>query len=152
MEKMEILDTLGFLLGTWSITRSLDDHYGGVKSSFVGHGVFAAPPTSGHWSGARRARYEEYGELRFADYTGEARRNLDYVSEEAATVLAFFDDGRPFVDLDLRAGSWQAHHLCGDDHYEMATHVVSWDVVEERWRVRGPATCYDAVTTLARVH
>jgi hypothetical protein len=67
------------------------------------------------------------------------------------TVMVYFTDGRPFVDLDLRTGAWQSNHLCGDDRYEIATFVRSRNIVQERWGVQGPTTDYDAVTTLLRV-
>jgi hypothetical protein len=64
--------------------------------------------------------------------------------------MVHFDDGLPFVDLDLGAGMWRSIHLCRDDRYQITTRVQSSLVIEEEWRVRGPEKNYDAVTTLTR--
>lgn len=66
-------------------------------------------------------------------------------------MLLHFSDGRPYVELDLRSGAWQAVHDCGADRYEIETVVRSASTIEERWRVRGPAKDYTALTTLTRV-
>ncbi len=89
--------------------------------------------------------------MQFGTHIGRARRNLEYVRRDDATVMLYFTDARPFLDLDLTPGVWQSTHLCGDDRYEISTFVRSRNVVQERWRVTGPATDYDAVTTLRRV-
>ena len=65
--------------------------------------------------------------------------------------MLYLTDGTPFVDLDLRSGTWRSVHLCGEDHHEIVTVARSLGEVEERWRVRGPTTNYDAVAILRRV-
>jgi hypothetical protein len=65
--------------------------------------------------------------------------------------MIYFVDGRPFVDLDLRTGAWRSAHVCDEDRHEIATLVRSRDVVEERWRVRGPATDFEATTIHTRM-
>ena len=61
-----------------------------------------------------------------------------------------FADGRFFYLLDLRPGRWEAEHGCGEDRYLLAHRVLSDDLLEERWRVRGPAKDYLAITRLQR--
>jgi hypothetical protein len=97
-----------------------------------------------------RAHYEEAGELEFGAYRGPARRELDYVRLDDASVLLCFADGRPFIDLDLRGGDCHRIHDCGPDRYEISMVVISADTLEERWQVRGPDKDYVAVTTLSR--
>jgi hypothetical protein len=49
-----------------------------------------------------------------------------------------FADGRPFHDLDLSAGRWQAQHGCAPDRYDgefLALSSVQW---RSAWRVTGP--------------
>lgn len=143
-------DTLGFLLGRWRIERWVDDHRSGARGSFEGDVTFVeARPCSGG-TGGDRALYREVGEMRWGAYTGPAARSLDYERVPGATVMVHFADGRLFVGLDLRSGAWRAVHVCGADRYEITTLVCSRDIVEERWRVRGPAKSYDAVATLFR--
>ncbi len=44
---MEISDTLGFLLGTWKVTRSYTDHQAGTAASFQGRAVLAMDAATG---------------------------------------------------------------------------------------------------------
>jgi len=147
---VENFGTLDFLLGTWAVDRSIEDHRSGALGSFRGTAVLAAEPEVGR-PGDRRARYDEAGELSFGTHAGPASRHLRYAAgPDAAVVRVSFADGRPFVDLDLSGGSWRAVHQCGADRYELTTIVRSRHIVEEHWRVRGPGKSYDAVTTLTR--
>lgn len=148
-----ILDTLDFLLGTWRIARVIEDHRSRTCGSFDGMATLTTKTTHRDAARGMRARYEEAGEMRLDGYVGHAHRLLEYRREAAddPRLMLYFADGRPFVDLDLRSGAWQSDHPCGDDRYEIATFVRSDDLVQERWRVRGPTKDYDATTTLLRV-
>ena len=139
---MQISDTLAFLLGTWDISRTILDHRSGKRGLFSGRGVLA---------GAGRARYDEEGELSFGAHRGPASRHLEYARLDSAAAFLYFSNGRPFVDLDLRTGAWRSIHDCVDDRYEIQTVVRSDRTMQEYWRVTGPDTSYDAVTTLTRV-
>jgi hypothetical protein len=144
---MTVVDTLDFLLGEWTLERYLTDHRSGTDGRFEGSVTVAGTP-SGHGS---RARYDEAGTMFFGKHEGGATRSLELVRLESTVVMLYFADGKPFVDLDLRSGTWGSDHPCGKDHYEILTVVRSPDEVEERWRVRGPTKDYDAVATLRRV-
>jgi hypothetical protein len=146
----KITDTFGFLLGTWRVERWIEDLVVPASGSFRGTASVLERPPDGDASPLGRARYDETGELHFGSYRGSAQRRLEY-HRMGAAVLLHFSDGRPFVDLDLRAGEWRSRHLCGADRYEMAFLVLSRDVVEERWQVQGPTKGYEAVTTLTRL-
>ena len=146
---MEISDTFGFLLGTWGLSREYTGHLGGDSGSFTGRAVLT--PTGPDAQGQQRAEYEETGELCLGPYQGPARRRLEYRRGPGGAVLLYRPGGLPFIELDLSNGGWQASHPCGPDHYEIRHVVCSADVVQEYWRVRGPDTNYDAVTTLRRV-
>ena len=148
---MEISDTLGFLLGTWRVTRRIENQKLGAFGSFEGTALLAEHDLGNPSTGSGRARYEETGELRIGTYSGQAHRSLEFVRLEDATVALYFTDHRLFIDLDLRTGASYADHLCGDDCYQIGTVVRSHRVVQEHWRVRGPTTDYDAVTTLERM-
>ncbi len=148
-------DTLSFLLGQWRVSRTIEDHLGDVDGSFRGTATWTEVPGTGtEWGGPGRgvvARYEEAGDLTLGERILPAQRNLEYRGVGEGAVMVYFSDGRPFADLDLRGGAWASTHLCGADTYETATAVLGADLVEERWRVRGPAKDYDAVTILRRV-
>jgi uncharacterized protein DUF6314 len=145
-----INDTLGFLAGRWSLTRSLQDRRSGIAGSFEGTAVLAGAQPGTQLPAGVRAHYQEIGQLRFGCYRGPAQRSLECTQLDNGAVMLHFAGGRPFIDLDLRNGLWRAAHPCGDDHYEITTFVRSCDVVHEHWRVRGPAKDYDAIATLVR--
>ena len=140
---MLIDDTLAFLLGEWRLSRSLDDHRSGALGTFEGTATFV--PVDGN-----RGDYAESGELRWGAHTGPAFRRLALTRLTGGAVLLSFSDGRPYQELDLRNGAWDAVHDCRADRYEISTVVRDEVAIEERWRVRGPAKDYTAVTTLTR--
>lgn len=154
---MEIADTLSFLLGEWRLDRRLEDHLSGTSGVFAGQATLAmvtggtGPASAEQARHAEQARYEESGELTLGPHRGLATRSLLYVRRDDSRVLLQFTSGLPFVDLDLRAGTWQSVHDCGEDRYEIRTVVAAPDVVREHWRVRGPRKDYEASTTLTRI-
>lgn len=146
---MEVVDTLSFLLGTWGLARSIDDHRAQALGSFRGIATVEAPGPAPERSGW--GHYQESGELRFGWRTVPARRRLEIRRQDGGAAMLLFSDGRPFVDLDLRHGVCRRVHRCGEDRYEIATVVRSGDLVQEHWRVRGPHKDYEATTTLTRL-
>jgi hypothetical protein len=144
---MEISDTLGFLLGTWDLSRSYTDHRSGTTAAFQGQAVLTADLAAG----PERAQYEETGRMCLGPHQGTARRSLEFVRRPGGAVMLYRPGGQPYVDLDLTSGAWDAVHPCGADRYEVSTLVSSPDVVQEFWRVQGPGKVYTAVTTLRRV-
>src|SRR5580692_1012137 len=150
---MKVVDTCSFLLGKWTLERVLRDHRSGTDGRFEGSATvtIVEAPSAGNASDGPRARYEEAGTLRFGGHEGPASRSLELVRLQSSVVMLYFTDGKPFVDLDLRNGTWRSSHPCGEDHYEIVTVVRSHDEVEEHWRVRGPTEDYDAVAILRRL-
>jgi Family of unknown function (DUF6314) len=159
---VQVPDTLSFLLGSGTVERRIRDARAGADGTFDGTLTVEPEPVSqlephpdpGFGSAAtraRRARYEERGLLRLGTFGGPAGRRLVCVGRADGTMLVEFADGRPFVVWDLRSGAWVAHHPCRADHYELRFAVGSADVVEEHWRVGGPAKDYQAWTTYRRV-
>ena len=150
-----VVDTFGFLLGKWTLVRFLRDHRSGTDGRFEGSATatIVQAPSGGNAvaSAGTRARYDEAGTLRFGSHVGPASRSLELVRLESAVVMLYFTDGKPFVDLDLRNGTWRSSHPCGEDHYDIVTIVRSPGEVEEHWRVRGPTEDYDAVSVLRRL-
>lgn len=142
---MRIEDTLAFLLGEWTLERVLDDQRTGALGSFSGTATLTSADAGAH------VDYAEAGEMRWGDHAGPAFRRLACERLAGGGALLRFSDGRPYVQLDLRSGSWTAVHDCGADRYEIKTVVRSANLIEERWRVLGPAKDYTALTTLTRV-
>jgi hypothetical protein len=142
---VRIEDTLAFMLGEWTLERVLDDQRTGALGSFSGTATLTSADDG------ERVDYAEAGEMRWGDHAGPAFRQLACERLAGGAALLRFSDGRPYVELDLRTGTWSAVHDCGADRYEIETVVRSENVIEERWHVRGPAKDYTALTTLRRV-
>ena len=131
--------------------RNIHDHRDDTKGSFEGVATFsdiergpvADPTTSLH--------FRETGRLLFGNFSGPAERSLFFLQTSPSTMRVTFTDGRLFVDLDLRGGTPNVQHLCGDDVYEITFDFRSPDVVEEIWRVSGPRKDYEASTVMTRV-
>ena len=160
---MHVEDTLEFLLGRWSVVRTLTDHRAGLEGRFEGRadvregdpdvsdrpgcGGRVALSTGGE---ARWATYEEVGRFRLARHDGVARRHLRYRNRPDASLLVEFADGRPLLVVDLRDGHWSACHDCGPDRYDLSFVVRSPETFEEHWHVRGPSKDYEARALFVR--
>ena len=111
---MKIVDTLRFLLGTWTLERSMADHRSGTRGIFEGSATLVEALRGRSCALGRRARYDETGELHFGTHTGPASRSLEYARLDSTTVMLYFTDGRPFMAPDSRTchqpqGSSQNH-------------------------------------------
>lgn len=123
-------DLYGFLAGEWALYREIVDRSAGASGEFRGTAVFAEVPEG--------LQYTEQGNLLLRDHEGTAFRRYRYLFPELGVAHVLFEDGRPFHDLDLRDGTWQAFHLCGDDRYLgwfAATGPGAW---EAEWEIEGP--------------
>jgi Family of unknown function (DUF6314) len=148
---LPIEDAFAFFVGVWDVDRSIEDRRSGARGTFRGRANLTEIPAGASPAAAERLCYEEAGELLFGAYRGPAHRTLEYVRLSDASVLLCFADGRPFVDVDLTAGHCTRIHDCAEDRYEISITAISRNLMEERWRVRGPEKDYDAVTTLCRI-
>jgi hypothetical protein len=148
---MEIADTFDFLLGRWSLDRTLTDCRAADLGSFHGTGELRTATPASECGRDCVARYQELGRLRYGSYDGTARRTLDYLRTDSGAVVVNFSDGRRYIGLDLRNGVCQAEHPCGDDLYEIGFRVCAEELMEERRRVRGPRKNYDACTGWQRI-
>ena len=142
---MRVSDTLAFAAGHWRIERVLADHRSGTQGRFTGQAVLSEPGLPG-----AALSYLETGELRFGPHTGPATRSLRYQGLPDGTVDVQFADGHLFYRLDLRSGHCAAVHQCRADRYEITYLVLGENLMEERWRVRGPGKAYEATATLIR--
>lgn len=123
-------DLAGYLAGTWSLLRVIDDRRRGQGGSFLGFAAFQPAPGG--------LGYSEAGLLALAGHRGPAsqRYRYDFAAAERARVR--FSDGRPFHDLELTAGRCGVAYPCGRDHYSgdfCALGPNGWQVV---WRIQGP--------------
>jgi Family of unknown function (DUF6314) len=118
------------LLGTWTLTRVVDDHLTGERRDVVGTATLELESPG-------RVRWSEEGTMTWAGRSVPVSRTL-YVERAGATWSVTFSDGRPFHpwSVGTRVG-----HPCGADHYEGLVEVgpQGWTV---EWRARGPEKDY----------
>lgn len=126
-------DPAAYLCGRWRIRRSIAD--GTRRGTFTGTATFV----EGDTAQPPGLRYREDGVLELGGHRGRAYRELTYLRAADGVLAVTFSDGRPFHDLDLRDGTWRAHHPCRADGYDGTFTVLSADHWRQVWRVRGPA-------------
>jgi hypothetical protein len=137
-------DLASFLRGGWRIGREVLDGSGTPVGRFTGWGRFDADAEV-----PGLLRYQEEGLLQLGTYEAPASRRLGYhVAGAQAEVV--FADGRPFHDLDLRAGSHEVEHACGADLYRGRFEVISDRAWRHEWSVTGPRKDHLIRTTLDR--
>ena len=137
-------DLLGFLLGRWSLERSLLDERLGAEGRFQGTACLdrVAPG---------KAAYREEGTLRFLDHLGAAHRSLRCAAAGQRAVAFAFPDGRPFHRLELSTSGYEAEHPCGEDRYEGRFVLLDDDAWSASWRVVGPRKQLHLVGTYRRL-
>ncbi len=151
---MDVPDAFNYLLGSWSVERRIDDRLSRRIGRFAGSGSFT-------WSAAAddelravvgvtvppapsTACYREAGTLRWHGRDVPCGRVLVATPTDAGGAALRFQDGRHFIDVDLRFGVCEERHCCGDDLYLITFRVHSEGCYEETWQVRGPRKDYTA--------
>ncbi|GAA1354021.1 DUF6314 family protein [Falsarthrobacter nasiphocae] len=156
-----VLDLAGFLSGTWSAHREIEDRRAGTSGTFTGTLTFEpapdetpasnpAPRGAPLSSPAQRLRAHEEGTLRLQGLapTPAQRTHLWLVGGSSAEIL--FDDGRPFHSLRLDKGADTPSHWCAPDQYEARVEALSPTELSWTWTVAGPAKDLTLRTTLTR--
>jgi len=129
------------LLGTWSLTRVVDDHRSGERRDVVGTAELVAVDVG-------RVRWTEAGTMSWPGHSVPVSRTLYVVREPDDRWWVLFEDARPFHPW---AVGHQVEHPCAPDRYRglvgatgepVATWTVTWDAV-------GPEKDYRMVTVHA---
>ena len=123
-------DLRAYLRGTWRLTRQIRDGRAGADGRFDGNVSLTDSPEGLH--------YREEGELSIANYRGAAWRCYAFRFPRSSCAEVTFPDGRHFHDLDLRRGSWDVLHRCGQDRYRGTFEACSQDKLRVTWRIDGP--------------
>ena len=139
---LAIVDLRAFLAGPWRLERALEDRRLGHTGTLRGIAEFVAD--------GDELLYRERGELTIEGYTGPTTRAYRFRFPEPHRAEVCFEDGRPFHDLDLSRGVWQAVHHCEDDLYRGTFRVLGPDAWEAAWRIAGPRKDQTLVGTYRR--
>ncbi len=139
-------DLRGYLLGTWSVDRTLRDRATGSRGTFTGVVRFTPLADDG---GARTddggLRFHEEGTMVWTPasgtpFTGPASR--DYLLRPAGTrdtLDMFFPDGRPFHRMGFGEQNSHDRHWCDPDTYRVTYTLVGPAEFRYCWDVTGPA-------------
>jgi len=125
-----VLDLRQYLLGAWSIDRALEDRLTESDGTFAGRADFA--------SDGEGLLYREEGRLEMAGYADDVTRTYRWSFSAPERARLWFDDGRPFHELDLTKGRADVRHLCGDDVYDGVYDVTDEDRWRLTWEIKGP--------------
>ncbi|MBG6180859.1 DUF6314 family protein [Arthrobacter sp. CAN_A1] len=138
---------LGYLDGSWSVDRTLQDLSSGLSGTFSGIATFA-PDDDG------ALLHSERGTLVWAGYSpAPATRELLWrAAGSAPSAEVFFPDGRYFHGLDLTTGEDSPVHQCAPDVYRGHFVLVDAESWRYTWRVSGPAKDLVLETRLRRMN
>lgn len=121
------------LLGTWVLTRSIDDRLAGERRDVHGTATLALERPG-------RVRWQEEGTMTWAGRELPVSRTL-YVERGDAGWVVHFSDGRPFHRWSVGRS---LDHPCAADHYRGRIEadgdpITRWTVV---WEASGPEKDY----------
>ncbi|MCU1491039.1 MAG: hypothetical protein JWM85_2444 [Acidimicrobiaceae bacterium] len=142
-------DPARFLLGSWSVRRQLRDVVTGAEGAFVG--MCSVDPDQSVPDDPGRLVATEEGQLFWPGYRDRSRRVTRYRRHDTQTLLACFEDGRPFHLLDLSSGGCEVEHQCGPDRYLGTFRALAEDRLEVRWDVSGERKLLRLETSYHRV-
>ena len=122
------------LLGTWTLTRLVDDHRAGERREVVGTAELSEVADG-------LVRWTESGTMTWAGHAVPVSRTLRVVRDDDGWFV-HFEDGRPFHPWAIGR---QVDHPCAPDHYRGLIEVAdgSWTVT---WDAVGPEKDYRMVT------
>ena len=132
------VDLRAYLLGSWSVSRTLWDRSADTRGTFTGVASFIEAD-----DGA--LRFREEGTVHWAapggePFTGPAQREyVLHASDRPDTLEVFFPDGRPFHRMSFLSADDSELHWCDPDTYRVSYSLVSHDEYRYSWDVSGPA-------------
>jgi hypothetical protein len=136
-----------YLLGSWSVDRTLWDRRSGARGTFAGVVRFTAlnsgTENSGNDGGGGLSLHEE-GTVRWPTSAGEAftgpasRDYLLQATDSPDTMVMTFPDGRPFHRMSFSEAASQDKHWCDPDTYRVTYALLGPDEFSYVWDVQGP--------------
>lgn len=155
------LDLRAYLLGSWTVERTLLDRATGTRGAFTGVVSFTPLQVSDgrHSAGGQDdggLRLHEDGTISWMSFSGEpftgpaSRDYLLRATESPETMDMFFPDGRPFHRMGFGAQTSNARHWCDPDTYRVSYTRTGPDEFRYRWDVTGPAKDQQLESVLRR--
>ncbi|WP_160667605.1 DUF6314 family protein [Pseudarthrobacter sp. ATCC 49987] len=136
-------DLRAYLLGSWTVDRTLLDRSTGNRGTFTGVVRFTAMDDDGG------LRFREDGTVAWASvpggpagtpFTGPASR--EYLLRPTGapdTMDMLFPDGRPFHRMGFGPQNSHDQHWCHPDSYRVSYTMTGPDDFRYEWDVTGPA-------------
>jgi 8-oxo-dGTP pyrophosphatase MutT (NUDIX family) len=142
-----------YLLGNWSVDRTMLDRTTGSRGTFSGVVRFTETDDGG-------LRFREEGTVQWnpvggAPFAGPASRGyLLKPSATPATMDMFFPDGRPFHRIGFGGQDNRDQHWCDPDTYRVGYTMLGPDDFRYSWDITGPAKdlLLESVLRRAAVH
>jgi Arc/MetJ-type ribon-helix-helix transcriptional regulator len=127
-----------FIVGNWTVSRTMIDFLARATYSFSGDAVVTADA------------FTEHGLMRIGDQDMPASRRyrLDVLEHSTRILHA---DGRDFIELVPKAAQ-TVHHHCGADIYAGRFFFRGPDEWVETWRVKGPRKNYASLGRFRRLY
>ncbi len=133
-----VSDLRAYLLGGWSLDRTLLDRGTGSRGRFTGVAGFTGTGDGG-------LHYREHGTMTWTPagaqpFTGPASREyLLRPADRPDSLDMFFPDGRPFHRMSFADLTSQDRHWCDPDTYRVSYTVIGPEEFRYSWDVTGPA-------------
>jgi hypothetical protein len=131
-------DLRSYLLGSWSVERTLWDRSSDARGTFTGIVRFSPKDDDGGLA------FHEEGTMRWptpagGTFTGPASRDYVLHPTDAPDAMDMtFPDGRPFHRMSFREEASQDRHWCDPDTYRVTYAVRGPDEFSYSWDVQGP--------------
>ena len=131
-------DLRAYLLGSWSVDRTLWDRTSGARGTFIGVARFSPTDDAGglafHEEGTVRLPTPDGG-----TFTGPATRDYRLQPADSPDAMDMtFPDGRPFHRMSFQDAASQDDHWCDPDTYRVTYTLRGPDEFGYSWDVQGP--------------
>jgi hypothetical protein len=136
-DRAQDFDLRAYLLGSWSVERTLWDRSTDARGTFTGVVHFSPNDDGG-------LAFHEEGTMRWptptgGTFTGPASRNYILNPTDSPDAMDMvFPDGRPFHRMSFRDKASQDKHWCDPDTYRVTYELRGPDGFSYSWDVHGP--------------
>jgi uncharacterized protein DUF6314 len=136
-DRAQDFDLRAYLLGSWSVERTLWDRSTDARGTFTGVVLFSPNDDGG-------LTFHEEGTMRWPTpagdtFTGPASRDyILYPTDSPDAMDMTFPDGKPFHRMSFRDEASRDVHWCDPDTYRVTYDLRGPDGFSYSWDVQGP--------------